>query len=131
MVAHVHAEEVSGGGGAQFALGVFALRIEACGLVIMPVHRGEIPVVQFLALGVGIGNAAPHGLREQAVEGSDVGESAGTSEGFEKMARFDVCHPLVGMELEELMSGGGTAQTPQHAQLAIVDVGNIRAPVLA
>jgi hypothetical protein len=35
------------------------------------------------------------------------------------------------MELEELMSGGGTAQTPQHAQLAVVDVGNIRASVLA
>jgi hypothetical protein len=35
------------------------------------------------------------------------------------------------MELEELMSGGGTAQAPQHAQLTVVDVGNVRAPVLA
>jgi hypothetical protein len=30
--------------------------------------------------------------------------------------------PLVGMELKELLAGGGTAQTAQHAELAIVDV---------
>jgi hypothetical protein len=47
------------------------------------------------------------------------------------MAWLDVSHPLVGMELEELLSGGGTAQTAQNAQLAIKDVGNIGAPVLA
>jgi hypothetical protein len=83
------------------------------------------------SLGVGIGNAALHGLGKQPVEGSDIGESARAFESLEKMAWLDVSHPLVGMELEELLSGGGTAQTAQNAQLAIKDVGNIGAPVLA
>ena len=49
---------------------------------------------------------------------------------LKKMTRLDVGHPLVGMELEELMSGGGTAQTAQHAELAIMDIGDSGAIVL-
>jgi hypothetical protein len=47
------------------------------------------------------------------------------------MARRDVGLPLVDMELKELLAAGGTAQTAQDAELAVVDVGNVGAAVLA
>ena len=131
MIAHVHAEEVSGGDEPEFAFGVFALRIEAGGVVVMAVHGVKVPVIKFPALGVGIGNPALHGSCTQTVARGDVGESARAFEGSKEMARLDVGDPLVGMKLQELMPGGGTAQTAQHAELAVVDVGNVGASVWA
>ena len=45
VVAHVHTEEVSGGDGAEFVFGVFALLVKAGGVVVMAVHGVEVPVV--------------------------------------------------------------------------------------
>jgi len=46
------------------------------------------------------------------------------------MARFDVGDILVGVILEKLLTGFRTAQAAQHAELAIVDVGDPGAVVL-
>jgi hypothetical protein len=62
-----------------------------------------------------------HWAGKQIVERGDVGEAARAFESFEKMARFNVGHSLIGMKLEELLAGGGTAQAAQHTKLAIVD----------
>jgi len=97
----------------------------------MAVHGVEVSVGEFRALGVGIGNLARHRPGEQVVEGGDVGKSARAFEGFEKMAGFDVGDPLVGMELEELLPDGRGAQSAQHAELTVVDVGYVGAAVLA
>ena len=40
------------------------------------------------------------------------------------MVRFDVGDILVGMILEKFLTGFRTAQAAQHAELAIVDVGD-------
>jgi hypothetical protein len=61
VVAHVHAEKVSGGDGTSLAFGADALRIETGGFVIVPVHCVEIPMVKFRALRVGIGDLELHG----------------------------------------------------------------------
>ena len=74
VVAHVHAEKVSGGDGTSLAFGADALRIETGGFVIVPVHCVEIPMVKFRALRVGLGNLELHGRGWQLVEGGDVGE---------------------------------------------------------
>ena len=47
------------------------------------------------------------------------------------MTGSNVSNPLIGMKLEELLAGSGTAQTAQYAELTIVDVGNVSAAVLA
>jgi hypothetical protein len=47
------------------------------------------------------------------------------------MAGLDVGDTLVGIELKELLAGDRTAHAAQHAELAVVDVGNVGAPVLA
>ncbi len=73
---------------------------------------------------------ACHRLGEQVVERGDVGESARTFERLEEVIRGDVGKPLVGVELEEFLAGGGTAQTAQDAELAVVDVGESGAAVL-
>lgn len=80
MVAHVHAEAVPGGDGAEFALGVLALLVKAGGVVVMAVHGVEVPVVELLALGVGIRDAQIHGTREQLVKRGDAGEPPRASE---------------------------------------------------
>ena len=71
------------------------------------------------------------GPASKPVARGDVGESARAFEGSKEMARLDVGDPLVDMKLQELMPGGGTAQTAQHAELAVVDVGNVGASVWA
>jgi hypothetical protein len=129
--AQVHPEEVSGGDGPQFALRVLALGIEAGCLVVVPVHRVDVPALEFFALSVRIGDALLHRVGQQIVERGDVGEPPPAFQCFEKMARRDVGLPLVDMELKELLAAGGTAQTAQDAELAVVDVGNVGAAVLA
>ena len=52
-------------------------------------------------------------------------------EGFEKMTGFDIGNALISMKLEELLAGSGTAQTAQHAELAVMDVGNVGAAAVA
>ena len=131
VIAHVHAEEMSGGDGAEFAYGVFALLVEAGCVVVMAVKGVEVPVMELLALGIGIGDTLLHGPGKQLVKGGDVGEPSRTFEGFEKMVWPDVGASLIGMELEEFLAGGRTAQAAQHAKLAIMDVGNLGAPVWA
>jgi hypothetical protein len=131
VIAHVHAEEMPGGDGAEFAFGVFGLFIKAGGVVVMAVHGVEIPIIELLALGIGIGDALLHGPGKQLVEGGDVSEPPRAFEGFEKMAGLDVGDSLIGMELEEFLAGGRTAQAAQHAELAVMDVGYVGAPVLA
>lgn len=135
VAGQVHAEEVSGGDGAEFALGAFDLFVETGGVVVMAVHGVNVPVVEFFALGVGIGDALLHRPGEQLVEGGDVGEPTRAFESFEKVVGFDVGVALVGMKLEKLLAGGRAAQAAQHAELAVVDVvvdvGNVGAPVLA
>ena len=49
----------------------------------------------------------------------------------EEVAGLDVGDVFIGVVLEELLAGGGTAQAAQHAELAIVDVGDSRAVVPA
>ena len=58
MIAHVHAEEMSRGDAMEFAFGVFALFVEAGGVVVVDVYGIEIPVIELLALGIGIGDRA-------------------------------------------------------------------------
>ena len=120
--AHVHAEEVSGGDGAEFTFGGFVLLVETCGMMVMAVHRVEIPIFKFLALGVGIRDALLHLPGEKVVLRGDVSESAGAFEGFEKMTGVNVSNALICMKLEELLAGSGTAQTAQYAGLTILDV---------
>ena len=95
----------------------------------MSIHRVDVPSVELLASGVGIGNVLLHGFGEQPVERGDIGEPPRALEGFEKMARRNAGQSLVGMELEELLPGGRTAQAAQHADLAVLDVGDIGAAV--
>ena len=52
-------------------------------------------------------------------------------EDFEKMTGFDFGNALISMKLEKLLARSGTAQTAPHAELAIIDVGNVGAAVLA
>ena len=52
-----------------------------------------------------------------------------TLECFEKMARVDVGDILVGMILEEFLTGLRTAQAAQHAELAVMDIGDSGAGV--
>ena len=52
-------------------------------------------------------------------------------EGFGKMTGFDIGNALISMKLEELLAGSGTAQTAQHAELAVMDVGNVGAAAVA
>jgi hypothetical protein len=59
----------------------------------------------------------------RVVERGDVGESSWAFEGFEKMTWFDVGDAMVGMKLEKLLAGARTAQTAQHTELAVMDVG--------
>lgn len=99
--------------------------------MVVAVHSMNVPPVELLALGIGIGDPALHRFGQQSVERGDVGKPARTLQGFEKVARRDVGLPLVGMELKELLACGGTAQAAQHAELAVVNVGNIGAAVLA
>ena len=87
----------------------------------MAVHRVDVPVGEFRALGAGIRNPARHRPGKQVVEGGDVGMPARAFEGFEKVAGLDVANALVGMKLEELMAGGRAAQAAQHAELAVVN----------
>ena len=47
------------------------------------------------------------------------------------MAGLDVGDSLIGMELEEFLASGRTAQAAQHAELAVMNVGYVGAPVLA
>ncbi|MBC8128078.1 MAG: hypothetical protein H8M99_13135 [Gloeobacteraceae cyanobacterium ES-bin-144] len=47
------------------------------------------------------------------------------------MAGLDVGDAFVGMELEKLLAGARTAQAAQNAELAVLDVRNVGAPVLA
>ena len=77
----------------------------------MTINGIKIPVVEFLALGVGVGEARLHGSGEQVVEGGDVGETPRAFECFEKMTWFDVGDAMVGMKLEELLTRACTAQT--------------------
>jgi len=65
-----------------------------------------------------------------AVERSDVLEPALALERLEEMACSDVGDILVGVILEKLLTGFRTAQAAQHAELAIVDVGDSGAVVL-
>ena len=51
-------------------------------------------------------------------------------ERLEEMARIDVGDILVGMILEKFLTGFRTAQAAQHAELAIVDVGDSGAVIL-
>ena len=97
----------------------------------MAVHRVEIPIFKFLALGVGIRDALLHLPGEKVVLRGDVSESTRAFEGFEKMTGVNVSNALIGMKLKELLAGSGTAQTAQYAELTIVDVGNVSAAVLA
>ena len=131
VVAQVEAEEMAGGDGAGVAFGVLGFGIEAGGVVVVAVHGVKVPAAEFRALGVGIGNALADGLREEIVERGDVLKSAGTFERLEEVAGFDVGDIFIGVVLEELLAGGGGAQAAQHAELAVVDVGNSRAVVWA
>lgn len=97
----------------------------------MAINGIKIPVGEFLALGVGVGDARLHGAGKQVVERGDAGETSWAFEGFEEMTWFDVRDAMVGMKLEELLAGACTAQTAQHSELAVMDVGDVGAPVLA
>ena len=46
------------------------------------------------------------------------------------MARFDVGDILIGVILEKFLTGDGTAQAAQHAELRVVDIGNSGTVVL-
>ena len=131
MIAHFHAKEMSGGDAMEFAFGVFALFVEAGGVVVVAIYGIEIPVIKLLALGIGIGDTLLDRPGEQVVEGGDVGESPRAFGGYEKVTRLDVGDTLVGMELEEFLTGGRTAQEAQHAELAVMDIGNVGAPIRA
>jgi len=131
VAAQVEAEEVAAGDGPGVAFGVLGFGIEASGVVVVTVHGVEIPAAEFGTLGVGIGNALARGLGEQVVEGSNVLEPAGTFERLEEVAGFDVGDIFIGVVLEELLAGGGATQAAQDAELAVVDVRNSRAVVLA
>ena len=128
--AQVHAEKMPGRRGPDGAVEGLALRVETRGLVIVSVNGVNLPVVELGALGIRIGDLPRHGGCEQAVERSDVLEPARALERLEEMARLDVGDILVGVILEEFLPGDGAAQAAQHAELAIVDVGDSGAVVL-
>ena len=130
MGSKVHPEEVTDRQLSEDSLGTDRLGIEADGFVIVSVPCEEIPRREFRKLLARIGNALSHGLREQIVEGGEVLQSARTFECFEEMPEVDFDDILVGMMLQKLVTGCGTAHATEYPQLAEMQIRNVGAIIL-
>lgn len=127
MAAQVEPEKMAGGDGLPAVLP--ALGIVGGRVLVVAVGGVDVEIVEFPEARERIIAPPPHHGQEQGVERGDVGKAARAFESFEEMSGVDVGLTLVGVMLEEFLTGLGVADAAEDAKFREVQIADRSAVV--